>query len=109
MTPPDRQTLTERLAGFPRLAADRPELKQAAVALCVTERAGAPALVITRRAARLRGHAGQWALPGGRREPGEPAVEGALREMREEVGLSLGVDAVLGVLDDYVTRSGYVM
>src|SRR3954451_17128929 len=103
------EVVAARVADFPRIGVDRPELKQAAVALCVTERAGAPALVITRRAARLRGHAGQWALPGGRREPGEPAVEGALREMREEVGLSLGVDAVLGVLDDYVTRSGYVM
>ena len=107
--PLNRETLAERLAGFPRVAADRPELKQAAVAVCVTDHDGRPCLLITRRAARLRGHAGQWALPGGRREPGEPAVEGALRETREEVGLVLGTDAVLGVLDDYVTRSGYVM
>ncbi|MGY1814350.1 NUDIX hydrolase [Blastococcus sp. SYSU D00820] len=107
--PLDRETLAARLAGFPRVPIDRPDLKQAAVALCVTEVEGAPALVITRRAARLRGHAGQWALPGGRRDPGETAVEGALRETREEVGLDLGPDAVLGVLDDYATRSGYVM
>src|SRR3954451_6959810 len=105
----DRDTVAARLAGFPRRAADRPELKQAAVAVCVTEHDGTPSLVITRRAARLRGHAGQWALPGGRREPGETAVDGALRETREEVGLHLGTDAVLGVLDDYVTRSGSVM
>jgi 8-oxo-dGTP pyrophosphatase MutT (NUDIX family) len=102
-------TLAARLAHFPRIVADRPELKQAAVAVCVTEHQGTPSLLITRRAARLRGHAGQWALPGGRRDPGETAVEGALRETREEVGLVLGTDAVLGVLDDYVTRSGYVM
>jgi len=107
--PLTRDTVAARLAGFPRVAADRPELKQAAVAVCVTEHDGTPSLVITRRAARLRGHAGQWALPGGRREPGETAVDGALRETREEVGLHLGTDAVLGVLDDYVTRSGYVM
>ena len=104
-----RETVAARLAGFPRVAADRPELKQAAVAVCVTEHAGIPCLLITRRAARLRGHAGQWALPGGRREPGEAAVAAALRETREEVGLVLTADAVLGVLDDYVTRSGYVM
>jgi 8-oxo-dGTP pyrophosphatase MutT (NUDIX family) len=79
------------------------------VALCVTEHAGAPSLVITRRAARLRGHAGPWALPGGRLDPGETAIEAALRETREEVGLALGPVSVLGVLDDYVTRSGYVM
>jgi 8-oxo-dGTP pyrophosphatase MutT (NUDIX family) len=107
--PLNRETVAARLAGFPRVTADRPELKQAAVAVCVTEHDGVPCLLITRRAARLRGHAGQWALPGGRREPGEPAVEGALRETREEVGLVLGADSVLGVLDDYVTRSGYVM
>ncbi len=79
------------------------------MALCVTMHEGAPSLLLTRRAARLRGHAGQWALPGGRLNPGETAVEGALRETQEEVGLEIGADAVLGVLDDYVTRSGYVM
>jgi 8-oxo-dGTP pyrophosphatase MutT (NUDIX family) len=106
---PDRQTLAARLAGFPRRAADRPELRQAAVAVCVTEHGGTPALLITRRAATLRAHSGQWALPGGRRDAGETAVAAALRELAEEVGLFLGEDAVLGLLDDYVTRSGYVM
>jgi 8-oxo-dGTP pyrophosphatase MutT (NUDIX family) len=105
----DHVTAAARLAAFPRVAADRPDLKQAAVAVCVTEYAGAPALVLTRRAARLRGHAGQWALPGGRRDPGETAVAAALREMDEEVGLALGTGSVLGLLDDYVTRSGFVM
>ena len=109
MTALDRDVVAARLTGFPRRAADRPELKQAAVAVCVTVHEGVPSLLLTRRAARLRGHAGQWALPGGRRDPGETAVDGALREMHEEVGLELGPDAVLGLLDDYVTRSGYVM
>jgi 8-oxo-dGTP pyrophosphatase MutT (NUDIX family) len=107
--PLDRATLAARVAGFPRVAADRPDLRQAAVALCVTEREGVPSLLLTRRAARLRAHPGQWALPGGRRDPGETAVDAALRELAEEVGLELEPDAVLGVLDDYVTRSGYVM
>ena len=109
MEPLDRDTVAARLAGFPRRTADRPELKQAAVALCVVERDGIPALVITRRAARLRAHSGQWALPGGRLDPGEGPVEGALRELHEEIGLELGPATVLGILDDYVTRSGYVM
>jgi 8-oxo-dGTP pyrophosphatase MutT (NUDIX family) len=107
--PPTRATVAERVAGFPRRAADRPELKQAAVAVCVTEHGGVPCLVVTRRAARLRAHAGQWALPGGRRDPGETAADGALRELAEEVGLRLAPADVLGLLDDYVTRSGYVM
>lgn len=109
MGPLDRDTLAARIAGFPRVAAARPELKQAAVALCVIERDGVPALLITRRAAGLRAHAGQWALPGGRLDAGEGPVEGALRELHEEIGLDLDRSTVLGVLDDYVTRSGYVM
>jgi 8-oxo-dGTP pyrophosphatase MutT (NUDIX family) len=109
MRTPDRDTIAGRLAGFPRVAADRPDLKQSAVALCVTETDVGPALLLTRRAARLRAHAGQWALPGGRRDPGETAVQGALRELAEEVGVIVAPSAVLGVLDDYVTRSGHVM
>jgi 8-oxo-dGTP pyrophosphatase MutT (NUDIX family) len=108
-SPPGRDAVAARVAGFPRVRAERPELKQAAVAVCVTEAAGVPSLLITRRTARLRAHAGQWALPGGRREPGESAAQGALRELAEEVGLHLGPESVLGELDDYVTRSGYVM
>jgi 8-oxo-dGTP pyrophosphatase MutT (NUDIX family) len=107
--PLDRTTVAARLHDFPRRGAERPDLTQAAVAVCVTEHRGAPALLITRRAPRLRAHAGQLALPGGRREQGETAQQGALRELQEEVGLTLGTADVLGLLDDYVTRSGYVM
>ena len=105
----DRDAVAARLAGFPRVAAGRPELKQAAVAVCVTVHAEVPCLLLTRRAPRMRAHAGQWALPGGRRDAGETAVEAALRETAEEVGLALDTGAVLGLLDDYVTRSGYVI
>ncbi|WP_040493922.1 NUDIX hydrolase [Ilumatobacter nonamiensis] len=71
--------------------------------------AGGAAFVLCRRSAGLNTHASQWALPGGRIDAGESVVEAALRETREEVGVDLGESAVLGVLDDYVTRSGYVM
>jgi ADP-ribose pyrophosphatase YjhB (NUDIX family) len=71
--------------------------------------AGGAAFLLCRRAAKLNRHGGQWALPGGRVDPGETAEETALRELEEELGLRLGHDAVLGRLDDYVTRSGYVM
>jgi 8-oxo-dGTP pyrophosphatase MutT (NUDIX family) len=107
--PFDRDTVAARMAGFPRVTVDRADLKQAAVAVCVIVRDGRPCLLLTRRAAGLRAHAGQWALPGGRRDEGETAIDGALRELAEEVGLELGPDSVLGLLDDYVTRSGYVM
>ncbi|WP_296377788.1 MULTISPECIES: CoA pyrophosphatase [unclassified Pseudonocardia] len=65
--------------------------------------------LLTRRATTLRGHPGQWALPGGRAEPGESPGETARRELSEELGLTLGPDAELGLLDDYATRSGYVI
>jgi 8-oxo-dGTP pyrophosphatase MutT (NUDIX family) len=71
--------------------------------------AGGPAVLLTRRASRLRAHAGQWALPGGRIDEGEDPLDAARRELGEELGLNLGADTVLGNLDDYPTRSGYVI
>ncbi len=71
--------------------------------------AGGAAFLLCRRASRLNTHASQWALPGGRLDPGETPVDAALRELDEEVGLRLGPDAVVGWLDDYPTRSGYVI
>jgi len=70
---------------------------------------GGAAFLLCRRASRLSSHAAQWALPGGRLDPGETAVEAALRELDEEVGVRLPDSAVLGLLDDYPTRSGYVI
>lgn len=71
--------------------------------------AGGAAFLLCRRASRLNSHAGQWALPGGRLDPGETAIDAALRECEEELGLALAVDDVVGLLDDYPTRSGYVI
>lgn len=67
------------------------------------------ALLVTLRASTLSRHSGQWALPGGRIEPGESPETAALREMREEVGLDLRAADVLGTLDDYATHSGFVI
>ncbi len=71
--------------------------------------AGGPAFLLTRRTGRLHRHAGQWALPGGRVDAGEEALDAARRELHEELGLLLELDALLGRLDDYPTRSGYVI
>jgi 8-oxo-dGTP pyrophosphatase MutT (NUDIX family) len=70
---------------------------------------GGAAFLLCRRASRLNSHAAQWALPGGRLDPGETAVDAALRELDEEVGIDLPGSTVLGLLDDYPTRSGYVI
>ena len=70
---------------------------------------GGAAFLLCRRASRLNSHAAQWALPGGRLDPGETVVDAALRELDEEVGIKLPDAAVLGLLDDYPTRSGYVI
>lgn len=70
---------------------------------------GGAAFLLCRRTSRLNKHAGQWALPGGRLDAGESPIDAALRELDEEVGLRLDEDAVVGWLDDYPTRSGYVI
>ena len=66
-------------------------------------------MVLTRRAAHLSAHPGQYALPGGRMDAGESVIEAALRETREEIGLVLPAESILGRLDDYPTRSGYLI
>ena len=109
-----RRNIAERCAAFARLPGGEPlpVLKRAAVAIALVaagDVAGATALLLTRRAAGLRAHGSQWALPGGRCDAGETPVVAALRELHEEVGLGLAPDAVLGLLDDYPTRSGYLI
>jgi 8-oxo-dGTP pyrophosphatase MutT (NUDIX family) len=103
----DRETLAQRVGAFERVAHDLDSRKPAAVAVCVVVDDEGPGILVTRRAAKLRAHAGQWALPGGRLDEGETVEQAALRELHEELGLDLDAGVVLGSLDDYSTRSGY--
>jgi len=106
-----RRLVAGRLAAFVRDERAEPAhaLKPAAVAITLLETGGAAGFLLTRRSARLRAHGGQWALPGGRCDQGEHATHAALRELDEELGLRLRPSDVLGVLDDYPTRSGYLV
>ena len=98
------------LAAFERRSLARDGRRPAAVALVLLDDdEGRACFLLTRRAASLRAHARQWALPGGRIDPGESAERAALRELREEVGLERDASTVLGLLDDYGTRSGFVI
>jgi 8-oxo-dGTP pyrophosphatase MutT (NUDIX family) len=105
-----RERARAHLARFERRTVAPDGRRPAAVAVVLLpDDEGRACLLLTKRARGLRNHGGQWALPGGRVDPPETAQEAALRELSEEVGLRLGADAVLGVLDDYGTRSGFII
>ena len=98
------------LAAFERQTIAQDGRRPAAVAVVLLDdEEGRACFLLTRRAATLRAHARQWALPGGRIDPGESAERAALRELREEVGLERAEPTVLGLLDDYGTRSGFII
>jgi 8-oxo-dGTP pyrophosphatase MutT (NUDIX family) len=119
-----RNLIAENLGRFEPIRSREPGKRGAAVAITVADEAfgadlpGLPqhdtwqdraALILTRRSSGLRNHPGQWALPGGRIDAGETAERAALRELAEEVNLELGTADVIGTLDDFVTRSGFVI
>jgi len=116
--------ISENLQRFNFLKHERGRVKQAAVAVTVVAAAygtdvyglkrygqwsNDAALILTKRASVLKKHSGQWAFPGGRMDPGETPEETALRELAEEVGLFLNHQDVIGRLDDFTTRSGFVI
>jgi 8-oxo-dGTP pyrophosphatase MutT (NUDIX family) len=87
-------------------------LKRAAVAVTIVaadDGSNRAAFILTERPGTMRNHAGQYALPGGRCDEGETASQAALREIEEEIGLSIPESEVMGTLDDFVSRSGYLI
>lgn len=105
-----RSRIRNNLRGFEREPRALEGRRAAAVTLTIVDDEGGNAcFLLTRRSARLKDHPRQWALPGGSLDAGETHEQAGLRELREEVGLHLAPDAVLGLLDDYPTRSGFVI
>ena len=104
-----RGRLTGNLGVLERRTVDDPALRQAGVAIVVvqSEVDGEASILLTKRPQSLRRHAGQWALPGGRLDDGETVEQAALRELHEELRLDLPPAAIMGLLDDYPTRSGF--
>jgi len=102
-----RSALLNNIDGFEDRRGTEDGLRHAAVSIVVVGDGDEAAFLLTKRSPRLNAHSGQFALPGGRVDEGETALEAALREMREEINVSLTSDHLVGTLDDYPTRSGY--
>ncbi len=104
-----RRDIAVNLAAFERRAIDDDALRQAAVAIVIVagEDDGQAGILLTKRPDTLRRHGGQFALPGGRLDEGEIPVQAALRELEEELGVALDTGDIMGILDDFPTRSGF--
>lgn len=81
-------------------------IRPAAVLIAVTDRAE-PGVILTHRPPDMRAHPGQVAFPGGKLDPGEDAVEAALREAHEELAIVASNVRVIGASDRYITGTGY--
>jgi 8-oxo-dGTP pyrophosphatase MutT (NUDIX family) len=88
---------------------DRPLLRDAAVLIPVVDHPEGPTVLLTRRAEAMTSHSGQVAFPGGRLDPGETAVQAAVREAMEEVGLDASFIEPLGLSHRYETVTGYMV
>lgn len=81
----------------------------AAVLVPLVERPEGLSVILTRRSSSLRRHSGQVAFPGGRMDPGETAVEAALREAEEEIALDRAHVSLAGLSTPYRTGTGYLV
>lgn len=103
-----------RVGHLPRAALQRLEAllpgapTRAAVLIPVVDRGEELGVLLTLRADDLKHHAGQISFPGGRIEACDrDAVDAALRETEEEIGLAREFVEVVGMLPDHVVITGY--
>lgn len=106
---PGRDEIAATLARFDARAVAPGDRRAAAVAVAVGVVDGRTTILLTMRPGDMRAHPGQFALPGGSVDEGETAEQAAIRELHEELGIEADESDVLGRLDDYPTRSGYVI
>lgn len=104
-----RGAVETNLGSFHRVASQASLVPAAVAVVVMRDDDGEPCVPLYVRAAGLARHPGQFALPGGKLNHGEDAGAGALRELREELGLDVTADGILGSLDDYDTRSGFTI
>jgi mutator protein MutT len=103
-----RQKVQSNLDSHPQIDGEDKSLRKASVGIIIVEsQEGKAGFILTRRSRGLRNHSHQYALPGGRIDPGETREETVLREIREEIGISASSNEILGCLDEYETRSGF--
>lgn len=104
-----RAAVTDNLQLFIRIESKESLVRSAVAVVLMRAGDGSPCVPLFLRAAHLARHAGQMGLPGGKLNAGERAEDAALRELREELGLHVEPDSVLGTLDDFDTRSGFTI
>ena len=103
-----RKSMSTFISGHEVESREGEDLTHAAVLILVMpDEIGRSGFLLTRRPLSMRRHSGQYALPGGRLESGESIEQAAIRETREEIGISLRPEHLLGRLDDFVTYSGF--
>ncbi|MBT2269561.1 NUDIX hydrolase [Rhodococcus erythropolis] len=106
----NRDHVVASLAAFEPRSVELDGRRSASVVIVVMRTAdGAPVFPVTKRPSKMRAHPGQFALPGGSVDPGESSEQAAVRELSEELGVDVPESNIIGRLDDYVTRSGFVI
>jgi 8-oxo-dGTP pyrophosphatase MutT (NUDIX family) len=104
-----RTLIAANLSRFERISSESPRTRAAVAVVVMSDDHGRACVPVTQRAGDLARHAGQMALPGGKLNSGESTESAAIRELHEELGLTVTPDSALGSLDDFETRSGFTI